>query len=122
MTLVMIHDLVNPETGKTIKEENLEREHNIPVGSLVEVEWWQWFGDGACQWRKARLWVVSHDRDCDGTPLYSLSRWDDPKWALESRDLHPGFSEGSLEVIQLTRLMRMGYEMPSWWKEERDDG
>lgn len=56
-----IADTVNPETGKTYREENHEKTHNIPLHSLVET------GEGL------RLWVVEHSRDCDGTPLYSLS-------------------------------------------------
>ena len=34
--ITMVHDLTNPKTGKTYKEENLERHHKIPIGSLVE--------------------------------------------------------------------------------------
>ena len=115
---IMIHDLVNPKTGKTIKEENLGVQHGIPVGSLVEVEWHQWFGDGVCQWNKARLWVISHDRDCDGTPLYSISRWDDPTWAKKIGDWHRGFGEESLVVVVLTDAIKEGHDMPEWWKKD----
>ena len=81
--LIVIHDLVNPETGKTYREENLELKHNVPVGALVEAQWDSWFGDGACWKVHARLWVVGHNRDCDGTPLYSLSRWKEPAFGGE---------------------------------------
>lgn len=68
----VIHDLVNPETGKTYREENLEKHHNFPVGALVEFTissdpFAEHDTDGA------RLFVVHHSRDCDGTPLYCLS-------------------------------------------------
>lgn len=64
-TLVMVHDLVE-ENGKTIKENNLARAHNIPVGALVEVD---------DKGERRQLYVVYHARDCDGTPLYSLSEY-----------------------------------------------
>ena len=57
----LIHNLVNPETGKSYKEENLERQHLYPVGTLVELE------------TGCRLFVVGNVRDCDGTPLYRLA-------------------------------------------------
>ena len=111
---VMIHDLVNPKTGKTWKEENLERMHNIPIGSLVEVKWDSWFGDGAGWKVHARLWVVAHDRDCDGTPLYRLSRWNDPQFALQVGDTHGGFSEESLTVIPITAELCYGAGALEW--------
>jgi hypothetical protein len=60
--LIIISDQVNPadEKGRTFKEINQEKVHNIPVGTLVEM-------DDGC-----RLWVVYHGRDCDRTPLYCL--------------------------------------------------
>jgi hypothetical protein len=67
MQLINIADLTNPETGKTYREENEALSHNIPLGTLVEVVSEEPDQNGL------RLFVVSHDRDCDGTPLYSLS-------------------------------------------------
>lgn len=72
MDAMNVKDIIE-ENGKTIEQNNLEKKHNIPIGTLVEVKYDEWFGDGACQKVHARLWVVSHDRDCDGTPLYTLS-------------------------------------------------
>ena len=106
---IMIHDLVNPKTGKTWKEENLEKRHNIPIGALVEVKWDAWFGDGACWIVHARLWVVGHRRDCDGTPLYSVSQWNDPAFGM-THDTHHGFGEESLTPIELTDAVRQGYD------------
>ena len=114
--LIVIHDLVNPETGKTYREENLELKHNIPVGALVEVQWDAWFGDGACWKVHARLWVVGHNRDCDGTPLYSLSRWRDPDFALHFAigSSHHGFGEEDLTVIKITDAIKEGYNALEW--------
>jgi hypothetical protein len=62
------------EDGRTIKEHNMDLKHNIPLGTLVEIvapdsdyETEEYMRNGL------RLFVVRHDRDCDGTPLYSLS-------------------------------------------------
>ena len=61
--IVNIADLVdrNDAKGRTFREINKEKTHNISIGSLVETE------DGC------RLFVVDHGRDCDETPLYGLS-------------------------------------------------
>lgn len=67
-----VADIVE-ENGKTIRQNNQEKTHDLPVGTLVEVKYDEWFDGGACSKVQARLWVWSHDRDCDGTPLYSLS-------------------------------------------------
>ncbi len=47
MEIKMIHDIVE-ENGKTIKENNLEKQHKIQIDSLVEVKFDPWFGEGAC--------------------------------------------------------------------------
>ena len=85
--VVSFGDIVE-KNGKTIRENNLEIQHKIPLGALVEVEveiyspGWSTSEDlpaedlrrsevnlkGAC-----RLYVVSHTRDCDGSPLYTVS-------------------------------------------------
>lgn len=72
ITFVNAATLKNPETGKTWREENLEKQHKIPLDSIVEVlpfDEENDYGDHT----GLRLFVVGHDRDCDGTPLYSLS-------------------------------------------------
>ncbi len=55
-----VPNIVNPITGKTIRQENMEIQHKYPLGSLVEII------DGV------RLYVVEHTRDRDGELLYSL--------------------------------------------------
>lgn len=109
----MMHDIVE-KNGKTIKENNLKRKHSIPIGALVEAQWDEWFGDGACWKVHARLWVVSHNRDCDGTPLYSLSRWNNPEFALQVKQTHSGFAEESLSVVEITPDIRLGYDLLEW--------
>lgn len=73
---VVFGDIVE-ENGKTIRQNNREIDHAIPLGSIVTVDF-----DHTCRSRngvsigysgKATLYVVSHGRDCDGTPLYTLS-------------------------------------------------
>ncbi len=34
---VIAHNVVNPETGLTVKQENLQIQHDIPLGTLVEI-------------------------------------------------------------------------------------
>jgi hypothetical protein len=69
---INVADIVE-ENGKTVRQNNNDKTHDIPIGALVEVKYDSWHGGGACEKVHARLWVASHDRDCDGTPLYSLS-------------------------------------------------
>lgn len=54
------------ENGKTIKENNMAKPHNIPLGSTVE-----FLAENGKD--LLRLYVVSHTNDFDGTPLYQLS-------------------------------------------------
>ena len=54
------------ENGKTVRENNEALKHNIPLYTIVEVE-------SDDRGKFLRLFVVEHTRDCDGTPLYSLS-------------------------------------------------
>ena len=112
-----IHDIVNPITGKTYKEDNLEKNHNIPIGTLVELKSDSWFGNGACWKFHARMWVVKHYRDCDGTPLYSVSRWRDPTFALPFRS-HNGFTEERLKIVELTEEIITGRDNLHWDEEE----
>ena len=81
------------------REENSNLKHNIPIGALVEVK----HNDSPQTNDGIRLFVVSHDRDCDMTPLYSLSI--DPYDTVRpASDLlvrwHTGYLERSLLVIK----------------------
>lgn len=66
--IISIHDLPSDIHGKTWKEKNLERIHVIPLWSLVEIS------------NGVRLFVCKHARDCDGTPLYSLTLYGKEKY------------------------------------------
>lgn len=98
--IVNISHLVNQETGKTYKEENLEKTHNIPIGALVEVDFDDSFLEDPVS--GLRLWVVAHERDCDGTPLYALSHvknW--TEWGPMARlQLSTGYAERTLKIIK----------------------
>ena len=106
MELVNVSDIKNPKTGKTWREENLEKVHNIPLGTLVEID----FDDSGLEnpVKGLRLFVVSHDRDCDGTPLYGLSfhkNWSldmyGPKLRFAAQSAKDsGYSEETLKVIE----------------------
>jgi hypothetical protein len=100
--------------GKTIRENNLIIPHNVPIGTLVEVKYDDWYGDGACQKVHARLWVVQHQRDCDGTPLYGLSRWSIPHLAEEFSDIVCGLGEEQLTPIELTETVKSGEDVLEW--------
>lgn len=105
MDMINVADIKNPNTGKTYREENHEKTHNIPLGTLVEVD----FNDEGYENPKKglRMFVVEHNRDCDGTPLYSLSfrkNWKPDMYGKELRmyarcELDSGYSEECLKVI-----------------------
>lgn len=69
MQAILVSNIVEAN-GMTVKENNLLKEHGIAIGALVEVH-----GDSNDEESAngLRLFVVEHARDCDGTPLYSLS-------------------------------------------------
>lgn len=71
MRMLVLSNMVE-SNGKTVRENNTAIPHNIPVGTLVEVHFDEWHGDGACEKTHARLWVIEQGRDCDGSPMYWL--------------------------------------------------
>lgn len=73
--LVMIADLQDPEDsdGRTYREVNNAKTHSFNVGQMVEIH-------NGC-----RMFIAKHGRDCDGTPLYSLTTYED----TESARLNP---------------------------------
>lgn len=130
MNAIIFGDIVE-ENGKTIRENNMGLKHNIPIGSLVEVKLDEWHGNGACEISKSRLWVISHDRDCDGTPLYTLSQNHPDHLCKGSvildgyilrdgvalsilNNFKTGFSEDSLKMIELTDELKKGVGALSW--------
>ena len=138
--IVNVKNIVE-ENGKTIKENNMEKIHNIPIGSLVEVKYDKWGGEGSCLKIHARLWVVKHTRDCDGEPLYSLCK--SPLYNIKTDSEHiiylkepgyrnkdlilkndisvniiygvvTGFSEKNLTVIEITKDIKDGVDCLCW--------
>lgn len=119
--VIMMHDIVEAN-GKTIKENNLEKTHNIPVGALVEL-----VGDPehpAPAHDGIRAFVAIQSRDCDGTPLYWLTlRWQDIAWdnkwpeGYDRLRVHwtGGFSEESLRMLR--QLPREGHDYDAYLRE-----
>lgn len=106
------------ENGRTVRDNNMAIGHNIPVGTLVEVKYDKWHGGGSCSKVHARLWVIWHTRDCDGTPLYTLGESRDPAvYDYTSRGLEGGFAEGSLTLVEVDDRLREGHGALDW-----DDG
>jgi hypothetical protein len=80
--MIMVADL-DSGNGKTYREINNAMKHKITIGSLVEID---------CG---ARLYVLKHNRDCDGTPLYVIGLKD-------SNIIKGGYTEECLKVINNT--------------------
>ena len=115
MNIILAHQLINPKTGNTRKEDNLKHVHNIPIGTLVECKFDTWHTGGACEKTHARLWVVCHHRDCDGTPLYGIGRWKG-EWPEMSGDkgTHLGFPEYMLTPVEVTKELEDGVDALAW--------
>jgi len=132
---------IKEANGNTIEENNLKKPHNIPLWSLVEVKAEKWYGHGACIKYHARLFVVKHERDCDGTPLYTLCRRPDPeqefeilaelsKGSISAKQIgflasffdmfHSGFSEESLTVIGWSKELDDGVGALEWKEGEKN--
>ncbi|GAF85670.1 unnamed protein product [marine sediment metagenome] len=101
------------KNGKTIKENNLELKHNISIGTLVEVKYDEWYGDGACEKVHARLFIVAHGRDCDGTPLYSLCHHKTIS-QYNKISIKIGFTESDLKIIEQTNNVKKGKFVLEW--------
>lgn len=74
-----VKDIVE-SNGKTICENNMEKQHSIPLGALVKLK------IGECDFFAK---VSKLTRDCDGEPLYSILITDN------------GYSEDQLEEIKI---------------------
>ena len=92
MKTVIPFSSVVEANGKTIRENNLERQHKYALGTLVEVRYDRWHGGGACQKIRARLFVVQHNRDCDGSPLYTLGSEPVENWIVPASEVFAGSS------------------------------
>lgn len=76
MNFIILADCKDPDDtlGRTYREVNAAKTHNIQIGALVEVgdEDYPGEDDGI------RLWVVFQGRDCDQTPMY---------WSVQRRTI-----------------------------------
>lgn len=122
--IVDVADLKPEGSDKTYRQLNSEKIHNIPLGALVEVRSYNVdldsFEDNPFG---LRLYVVEHSRDCDQTPLYSLSHMTLTEYLSELEFLQgcrlevqeqylmkattvkvsvPGYCEEALKVLHLT--------------------
>lgn len=120
--LLTVADIVEGN-GRTIRENNMAVGHNIPVGTLVEVKYDKWHGGGACSKVHARLFVLGHDRDCDGTPLYSLgynqsgfadTNRQNPLVARVMHGLETGFAEDALTPVEVDDRLCEGHGSLEW--------
>lgn len=93
--MIIAHNLPSNEPGKTWKELNMEKQHKYPLGALVEIN----YGEA----KGARLFVVCHTRDCDGTPLYILSHernaMEEENEFIRIGNCHGGYGEDSLDEV-----------------------
>lgn len=91
MPFINIADLTDPTDGRTYRQINAAKSHEIPIGTLVELK------------NGARLFVVHHDRDCDETPLYYLSADSGDTQQVDPLFRNPGWTSGysadSLRVV-----------------------
>lgn len=139
--IILFSNIVE-KNGKTIKENNTAIQHKVPIGTLVEFKTTEWFGGGACRRSHARMFVVSHSRDCDGTPLYHLAtkpidRWlegggIDPELVFTSKlprsqrswdhtmlahsfyKLELNIGEDSLTIVEITEDLKKGHGALEW--------
>lgn len=103
MSIIYVPNIVE-SNGKTVRENNLEQKHKIPLKTLVEVN------VPYIEEHGLRAFVCEHTRDCDGSPLYSLyysKDFDNLEYTKSVNNLvyramvTSGFSEDGLVIIKL---------------------
>lgn len=76
MSIQFVSEIIE-ENGLTVRQNNMNKTHNIPIGAIVEILPNSAIDsdlfDDEDSAAGLRLFVVEHSRDCDGTPLYALS-------------------------------------------------
>ena len=84
-----IADLEDPRDKwhRTFRQVNAAQSHQIPIGALVEET-----STGI------RLFVAEHTRDCDKTPLYSLSAYQDSEEQAHY-PMYYGYSDECLMIV-----------------------
>lgn len=86
----------NDGTGRTYREINNAKQHAIPIGALVEFH-----SEYSPEDSGFRAFVVLQARDCDGTPMYSLSLIKNPEGEYQRSLMYHGHDEDSLTIIRL---------------------
>lgn len=114
--IVVYKDLVE-SNGKTVYENNMATPHAIPIGALVEVKYDRWYGKGACEKVHARLFVRAHVRDCDGSPLYQLSRYPKEFAEIPLSESRGCFNESALTIVPITFAISYGIGSLEWENE-----
>ena len=101
--IIFVGDIVEAN-GKTWKENNLAIQHEIPIGTLVEITYNSEYEEEEEKKNGVRLFVVNHSRDCDGTPLYDLSfdKGSYKKWKEYDEKIKKGYFEDNMDEA-LTR-------------------
>jgi len=97
--VVFLSDIIE-SNGKTVKENNLAKQHKFNIGDLVEFINSKDMEDCA----GVRMYIVAQNRDCDGTPLYCLCH-DKSHTTVNCRgfrnlDWISGYGEESLRLIK----------------------
>lgn len=90
--IINIADVIDPNDpqGRTYRQVNNERSHSIEIGELVEI-----VDTGV------RLFIADRTRDCDGTPLYSLTAEQDKDLMLFVEAFFvTGYTEESLRICK----------------------
>lgn len=105
MTIINVADVVEPN-GKTVRENNRSIPHEFPIGALVEISTNCPIGQFGSNYNGVRLFVVGHARDCDGSPLYSLSF--DPNACKELEDAQKIFDENTDSKFHSLFAMSVG--------------
>ncbi len=97
--VTVIHHLIDPDTGESYKKGNMKLTHKIPVGTLVEL-----LPADDEEHAGVRLYVVEHNRDCDGTPLYAMSAKKSDivaeREGFANRKWEHGWAEENLRVVE----------------------
>ena len=79
--LILVPDIIE-SNGKTIRENNMKTKHSLSVGDEIRFIDGKDFSERYCSYEseeiqkavaQGTLFVASIDRDCDGTPLYTLT-------------------------------------------------
>jgi hypothetical protein len=83
--MINIADLDSGD-GRSYHEVNNAKKHSLELGQLVELD------------TGARLFIAGHARDCDGTPLYSLTPEDDYESENKMKWIH-GYGEESIKAV-----------------------